>query len=291
MDVVNTITALLSPFGYECSPFLIKWYNEIVNQRFQLSFEANTLAVSVISAPDMFEKAFLPFVQSSRDILAASGQDPLDECTRHCFQRIVQADLHCPGVECEVIFDFDTLPSGQPRCLVQSAGHVSGQARYYQRADVTEDEAGQIGWAKEKRIYGACAHSKYGGWFAFRGVIVLKGLQVPDLPRVPPADVLQTADERFRFLDLFNHHWQDGRFRDVPPTVIARYSQQQIDYFKTAPRERHQLLGLPAPRSKYDLSDSSSSDNDDEKEDDGSADGSAAAPRASKQGGVTAAHG
>ena len=85
---------------------------------------------------------------------------------------------------------------------------------------------------------------------------------MPDLPRAEPPDVLPSNELRHRFLDLFTYHWKDGRFRDVPPSVEARYSEQQVKYFKTPPGERHLLLGLPKPRSYYDMSDDEDEDDD-----------------------------
>lgn len=47
--------------------------------------------------------------------------------------------------ELEIIHDFDLTHSRRPRVLVQTAGHVSGAAYYYQRHDVTNDP-----WPPEK---------------------------------------------------------------------------------------------------------------------------------------------
>ena len=42
-------------------------------------------------------------------------------------------------LEIEAIHDFELLPSRRPKVLVQTAGHVSGAAYYYRRADVQPD--------------------------------------------------------------------------------------------------------------------------------------------------------
>jgi len=90
---------------------------------------------------------------------------------------------------CDVIFDFDkasptsgfltsilrfftvlTMGTVQPKINIQTAGHVSGIAYYYQRKDV---ESADDVWP-DTDVCGVSVHPVYGGWFAFRAVIVLK---------------------------------------------------------------------------------------------------------------------
>lgn len=42
----------------------------------------------------------------------------------------------------ECIHDFEMDHNRRPKVLVQTAGHVAGAARYYQRSDVTDDPWG-----------------------------------------------------------------------------------------------------------------------------------------------------
>lgn len=44
-----------------------------------------------------------------------------------------------PDQDIEAVHDFELLPSRRPKVLVQTAGHVSGAAYYYQRKDVVPD--------------------------------------------------------------------------------------------------------------------------------------------------------
>lgn len=44
-----------------------------------------------------------------------------------------------PEHDIEAVHDFELLPSRRPKVLVQTAGHVSGAAYYYQRKDVVPD--------------------------------------------------------------------------------------------------------------------------------------------------------
>ena len=92
-----------------------------------------------------------------------------------------------------------------------------------------------------QKIFGASIHPKYGGWFALRGVLIFKNIQVPDLAQKSPPDVLATDDLKIDFLEKFNDRWRDWSFRDVIP-VSERYSDQQRVYFDTMPKNRKELL-------------------------------------------------
>jgi methylmalonic aciduria homocystinuria type C protein len=89
---------------------------------------------------------------------------------------------------------------------------------------------------------GVCIHPKYGGWFAMRGVLIFKDLQTPDLVVNKPIDVLN-SDELLiaTLLDSFNKNWKSGEYRDIIQ-VNDKYSSSQIEYFKTDPKDRKDLI-------------------------------------------------
>ena len=67
-----------------------------------------------------------------------------------CFQAF-------PSHDVETIHDFEMTPMRRPKVLVQTAGHVSGAAYYYQRKDVQPDA-----WdAKQVLITNFVVQSKY----------------------------------------------------------------------------------------------------------------------------------
>lgn len=89
---------------------------------------------------------------------------------------------------------------------------------------------------------GVCLHPKYGGWFAMRGVLILKNLQAPDLVAKKPEDVLQGDENRIQdLISKFNTNWRDGTYRSVID-VVEKYSDKQIEYFLTEPAERKNLI-------------------------------------------------
>lgn len=226
----------LNPLGFDCHPFKLGWYNDVVDQGFRLQYHADTLAFCIVSTPDMYENAFLPFVEQLKNNQTKIGRDPIDECNLSCMKKVGEL---FPEEELEFIQDFELLPNRRPKLLVQTAGHVSGGAYYYRRQDCAIDP-----WESSKKIFGASLHPDYGGWFAFRGAIIFKGVHVPDMVRKEPAKLLDTDAKVQDFLEKFNYHWKENSFRDVIP-VKKRYSEACKMYFDTFPTSaRLPLIGL-----------------------------------------------
>lgn len=93
-----------------------------------------------------------------------------------------------------------------------------------------------------QKMFGVCIHPRLGGWFAIRALLVFRHVIAgPELKRPVPVDCVKSREERIELLERFNLRWQDGTYRDIVPTE-EQYSQQQKDYFWTAPGERVALL-------------------------------------------------
>lgn len=91
---------------------------------------------------------------------------------------------------------------------------------------------------------GVCLHPKYGGWFAMRGVLIIKNLPCYDLIPKTPVDVLDADESRIiDLLDKFNTNWKDNSYRDVIK-VDKKYSIRQIEYFVTEPKDRKKLISI-----------------------------------------------
>ncbi|XP_059840142.1 cyanocobalamin reductase / alkylcobalamin dealkylase [Hypanus sabinus] len=220
---------LLSPYGFQCNPFRVCWYNAVVQPHFHLQYPDDTLAFVILSTPQMFEKAFKPFLA----IMKLPGvRDPIDECVAHYFSLVRK---NFPEQKIVTIHDFELLPNRRPKVLVQSAAHVAGAAYYYQMKDVQQNPWG------EKKIYGVCIHPRYGGWFAIRGVLIFPDVQDPSLEQTLPVDCVSTEEKKIELLNRFNFHWQDWTYRDIID-VEERYSEEQRQYFATLPAERFKLL-------------------------------------------------
>lgn len=219
--------------GLEYHPFKIGWYNARVQSPFHFHYSDDTLAILIISTPSMFEQLFLPYLASSYQ----QGQmDPLDHCMSKWFERCKKA---FPKWEVETIQDFELDHTRRPKVLVQTAGHVAGAAFYYQRSDITPPDP----WGEAKKIFGVSMHPKYGGWFAFRGVLIFKDLLVPELQPKEPIGCVSTREQRIDLLEKFNFSWQDWSYRDVTgEEIVERYSEKQKHYFKTEPSKRFELI-------------------------------------------------
>ena len=204
---------------------------------FQLPHHQDTLAIIVISIPEMFEALFKPYLLKHHTQQLGEGEimDPLDRCMRQQFERMKAL---FPKHDIYSMLDFELLPSRRPRVLVQTAGHVAGAAYYYQSSDVRDPP-----WIESKRIYGVSVHPIYGGWFALRGVLVFRDILVPELKQREPLDCVRSNNKRVELLEEFNFHWQEWRYRDVMDNPVKeRYSKEQQQYFGMLPSLRKQLV-------------------------------------------------
>ena len=234
-EVVGRVKQRCEGTGVTCHPFLLGWYHEMVDPPFHLPYSSSTLVVLLVSTPSMFELLFLPYLSSS--LYSPSTLDPLDQCLKHFFKEL--QELFPSHSKVEAIHDFDMIPGyRRPRMLVQTAGHVAGVARYYQRKDVNPDP-----WPKERRVYGVSVHPEYGGWFAFRGVLIFPDVQAPQLTCKEACDCVPTQEMRVDLLDKFNGNWRDWSYRDVVAgEVKEKYSAAQKLYFSTEPAKRGPII-------------------------------------------------
>lgn len=94
------------------------------------------------------------------------------------------------------------------------------------------------------KIYpqGLSLHPKYGGYFAFRGVIIFPDVHLAATFKEPqPLKTLDTDAKVLEALELFNKHWMDNRYRDCGDP-IEKYSALQLKYFNTVSRRRWRLI-------------------------------------------------
>lgn len=232
-ELCSQVEDILGDCGLEIHPFLVGWYNDQVDAKFRLNYESSTLAMVVISQPEMFEKSFLPFLATRRKS-EDSFRDPLDECMLHIFSKVTQT---IPNTE--ALHDFQLGPTRRPRILVQTAGHVAGAVRFY-KPSMFSDLKPKEG----SKLFSVCHHPNLGGWFALRGVFIFKDVLVEKdgLERREPPNQLTDADAK-ELLELYNNHWQDWRWRDVGRSESSpRYSNLQKQYFETLPADRLSLI-------------------------------------------------
>ena len=256
-EILEKMETETSPLGLEIAPFKIGWYNDaLADKRFAFTdVGENTLAFVIISAPSMFEKAFVPFLREElEDSKSHEIKDPLDRCMKEVFLRVSRAFPDAFNVVC--MHDFEISPiTKRPKVLVQTAGHVSGAVRFYQKCDLTEEtefetridesQVNMLDRMKSSKVFPVCVHPKYGGWFALRGILQFKNVQLGEsyLKQKDPPVILKNKLDIANLLYLFNDHWRDWRYRDVGmPEDVERYSDLQKEYFGTEPAERKKIV-------------------------------------------------
>ena len=62
-----------------------------MEEKFQLKYDPQTLGVFILNTPEMFERAFLPFLKELNSI--ETLHDPIDEFMNLHFNKMQQVDL------------------------------------------------------------------------------------------------------------------------------------------------------------------------------------------------------
>jgi len=227
-------------FGFECAPFKVQWYNNLVDAKYALKFDGETIGISFISNPDMFAtmqefgKNLPP--NYDKEYMANPIQTVTKYYVRHFDICLVQKYFNDP--KSTTIFDWETVQQ-TPKLLVQTSGHVAGQAYYYRpppQAAVATSAVDNKDPTPPVKLYGASLHPIYGGFFAFRGAIFMPSVTCTDLVEKEPIEVFKgDQDQILNFLTLFSKF--EATYRDVIP-VGKRYSMEQVQFFNTAPECR-----------------------------------------------------
>ena len=86
--LVDYVESIVSPWGFESYPLQIGWYDEKVTTHFQfVGLHPETLAFVLLSVPNMFENAFLPYLAQETDCTTEGG-DLIDACMKERFRVI-----------------------------------------------------------------------------------------------------------------------------------------------------------------------------------------------------------
>lgn len=218
---------LSEEIGFEVHPFKVQWYNELVEEKYRLPYDADTIGVAVISTPDMFEKAFKEYLATG---LYQSGP-PTQKALIYYMEKVQKI---LPETDVRCYFDKDE-EKGIYLILTQTSTHVAGGAYYYQRRDVTNDP-----WDKDTKIYGFSIHPRYGGWISLDAAIFLKSLRYRDLPKREPVDCVPTDKERIRLLKMLNEDGDYWGVRDIIP-VEKKYTEEHIKYLKSSEKEQENI--------------------------------------------------
>jgi len=225
-SIQQSISNLLNPYGYECSdPFRVGEYNKLVSGDFKLPFEDDILGFVIISNNKMFDNMLNLCRENNvhEDII-----DPVDTCSKHYIGGLNQ---HFPEIDITYDFNINVLRR-TAKVAMQTAGHVAGICYYYQPIHLPAETK----YEKDLRVYGVSVHPKYGGWFAFRAVVIFKNEHCPTLKETSPVNIVETNEKKLELLNKYNFHWKDCSFRDViPVSTDHMYSEAQKKYFSLTP--------------------------------------------------------
>ncbi|RNA42486.1 methylmalonic aciduria and homocystinuria type C -like protein [Brachionus plicatilis] len=220
-EILEKINSSLEPLELESYPFLVKWYNSRVGEKFKLDYDDNTLACLVINRPKMFEKLFLQYIfeKFKKDPGSLESQnDLIDECLNQSFNKIKKELENWFAMDVDVIKDYEMMPgSRRPKIIMQTCAHVSGAAYFYDPKNFDYDLVNDAEKSYKKNLMGVCLHPRYGGWFAMRAVFVFRDVVLED-GEIDMKNVVDPLNgDMTKVLDVlqkFNFNWKDSRYRD-----------------------------------------------------------------------------
>uniref|UniRef100_F1L4U8 Cyanocobalamin reductase (cyanide-eliminating) n=1 Tax=Ascaris suum TaxID=6253 RepID=F1L4U8_ASCSU len=224
--------------GFEWYRFKVGSHNAIVQENVRLKFEDDVLGVLVLNTPSFFETTFKEWLRQHcnpgegvDDVKTKVGPHPVETFFNWKFMQI---EMHLSPIRVVSICDFEPVRHRLPAVSLPACGHVSGAAYFYHPNHPVTGE----------KIYpqGLSLHPKYGGYFAFRGVIIFPDVHLAATFKEPqPLKTLDTDAKVLEALELFNKHWMDNRYRDCGDP-IEKYSALQLKYFNTVSRRRWRLI-------------------------------------------------
>ena len=142
-----------------------------------------------------------------------------------------------------------------PYIHVQSIGHVAGIDEYI-CAETTNTSSGMeltdhrdpdLWGDLATRVLGVSIHPEYGGWYAYRMLIVLNGVEWPqNIPQIKPLSFLAPT-EREIVVSEYNKFPDLGRWRDFNDKQfkLTRYDTAQFLFFhERSSEKRRRILEL-----------------------------------------------
>mmetsp|Transcript_19309 Transcript_19309/g.45063 ORF Transcript_19309/g.45063 Transcript_19309/m.45063 type:complete len:127 (+) Transcript_19309:116-496(+) len=100
-----------------------------------------------------------------------------------------------------------------------------------------------------RKIFAVNIHPKYGGWYAYRAVVVLRGMRSPDLPPQESRSFL-SMDEKKRILSEYNRRHELCYWRELSETghpADCRYAPEEYFFFtETNVAKRRRFLQFKA---------------------------------------------
>lgn len=227
-----------------CKPFLVGWYNDLRRETARgsqlLDLPEDTLAFLLYSGPGFIDTIVEYFMHHSRD----------EDC--HYVDGAVDALME--GLISELPEDVNAkainLDKGPPYFHAQSLGVVAGVGQHLDPAEIDDPEWHEsiskqllenrspevwgTDMAVRRKMFGISVHPEFGGWYAYRGVVVLHGIRTSMLMRPPCIVAVQDVSEKKRIIEEYNLRADDCRWRDLLRSGHSpdkRYSPEEMLFF------------------------------------------------------------
>jgi len=254
----ESLQAFCQPLRMECSqPFLVSWYNDIrkATAGGQQCIDApdNAVAFAIYSTPGYLETV----AQYYRRQRPKTGF--VDTTTNDILEQL-RTTLR-PELD-PFILNTDVPPYYH----VQTMGSVAGVDQHVEPEELTGPEMDEwredLGdrleesrdpkmWGTEssmlRKIFGVNVHPVYGGWYAYRALVVLREGLAEGLARPTPLQFMQPAQAR-RIISEYNLRHAECIWRDLdeqthPPD--RRYTTNEFFFFtEVQPGKRRRWLEM-----------------------------------------------
>jgi hypothetical protein len=136
---------------------------------------------------------------------------------------------------------------------VQTIGHVAGTDQYIpgnvvgNGLDGLQGRDPQLWGSLTDKVLGVSLHPQFGGWFAYRMLVVCHGLTWPASYLQPIPQSFLSDEEKKRAVWEFNKYPLDARWRNInkPGETLQPYDALQLAFFSTrSVQERGEILQL-----------------------------------------------
>jgi len=265
----RALGAWCEPYALRCSkPFLAKWYNEkrsgLGGSTQIIEGPESAICFALYSVPGFLEVVADHYRRRrpAADSAESETSTFVDSTTDEILEKL-RASV-APALDAVVV----NIEAGPPYYHVQCIGDVAGIDQHVAAEHIEGEDAAQ--WREElsdaledsrdtkmwgtdpatlRKIFGVNVHPVWGGWYAYRALVVLRGASVENLPRPEPLKFLSQEDAR-RILKEYNLNAPECRWRDLmaqghPPE--KQYTTDEYFFFtEVSDKKRLRWLELRA---------------------------------------------
>eukprot|EP00930_Biecheleria_cincta_P037904 TRINITY_DN26052_c0_g1_i1.p1 TRINITY_DN26052_c0_g1~~TRINITY_DN26052_c0_g1_i1.p1 ORF type:complete len:320 (-),score=41.76 TRINITY_DN26052_c0_g1_i1:45-1004(-) len=267
----RTLALKLAKACIYVKPLLVGWYNDhrkrTTNGTQLLDAPEDALAFLLYSGPGYIDTIVEHFIHSARNE-SCHYVDATTDALLEGLLREFPENLGAHAVN---------LDKGPPYFHAQTLGVVAGAGQHLDPSEIDDLEwhesiskqllelrSPEV-WGTDvtvrQKLFGISLHPEFGGWYAYRGLLILHGARASSLVRPPCVVAVADLAEKKRIIAEYNLRGDDCRWRDLTHTGHApdkRYTPEEMIFFTEMNLgRRKRLLEMKADIMKS-LADSSS---------------------------------